>query len=240
MDFQKKVATARVLLATGILVGTAVMGWRIARDDGPTAVLNYLGVGSAVFIVVSAAWLLARKQFNEIVESDGTGLLAITAVGLMISVGARTDPGSASTLPDRVLQWAFVVFAVGLSELFLLFVVASILGKIKLANAFSESSDGTRPPPDPKQPPTMVVSLARLQAFAWTLVVMITYFHRVTTNKTGELPGIPAELLMVMGISGAIYLTSKEMVSRTEIEKARANTNANANANANATKEGEQ
>lgn len=46
----------------------------------------------------------------------------------------------------------------------------------------------------------------------WTLIVMIVYFHEAVSREPGSgLPTIPPELLTVMGISGAVYLTSKQM-----------------------------
>jgi hypothetical protein len=43
----------------------------------------------------------------------------------------------------------------------------------------------------------------------WTLIVMIVYFHQAVSNQQSTLPSLPPELLMVMGISGAVYLASK-------------------------------
>jgi hypothetical protein len=234
---------ARIVVALGTLAGTGAVGWLIAKGTDSEALLFVLGV-SGLLLLAGTAYLAAHGQLEEFVERDAKGLVAVAAVGLMIAVGARADPGTGK-LADRILIWSFVVFAVGLSELFVLFVVSAIRGKIDLSRAFLDKPLDINPSPPPStalrgqesstegtaaasiaEPPLRtalsgddgkpMVSLSRLQAFAWTLVVMIIYFHRVVTNQTGELPTIPAELLMVMGISGAVYLTSKQMGARPE------------------------
>lgn len=243
-------SVARLAIAAGALIANGTVGWLLAGQpaaapkDARSWLLLGFGLASAL-LIFGVGYLMYKKRFNAFVKSDAPALVAVTAVGLMLGVGAMGDD-TAKSLVDRVLHWAFVAFTVGLSELFVLFVVAAILGKIDLAQAFmdkavepeptvdkvaapaaqvADAADPEEPAePQPGEPVTSTtrVSLARLQAFAWTLIIMIVYFHRVVSSKTGELPTIPPELLMVMGISGAVYLTSKEMGNRAEIEKAKA------------------
>ena len=153
-------------------------------------------------------WL---RDNQTMLENIARGVIVIAVLASMFLFGHAADPGAKAKVADRILSWSFVVFAVGLAELFALFVVMSVLGKIDLARAFydkplvdtdvaSQAAAASDTPP---------VSLARLQAFMWTLVVMTVYFHRVVRDQSTELPPIPPELLMVMGISGAVYLTSK-------------------------------
>ncbi len=54
----------------------------------------------------------------------------------------------------------------------------------------------------------------------WTLVLMVVYFHRVVADPENRLPTIPPEFLMLMGISSAVYLTSKRMDNRAQAERA--------------------
>jgi hypothetical protein len=81
------------------------------------------------------------------------------------------------------------------------------------APAALTNSTPLRPQPDATAAVSkFTVSLSRLQAFMRTLVIMIVYFHRVVANKEASTsPVLPPELLMVIGISGAVYLTSKQM-----------------------------
>jgi hypothetical protein len=255
MASSKRHTLARACTAIGTLVATAALGWLIAEGDGSRVLFGLL-VAAGVLLVLGVGILLTERKLEEFADRDAKGLVAVAAVGLMLAVGAKADPGTGK-LADRILIWAFVVFAVGLSELFVLFVVSAIRGRIDLTRVFLDKlvdvppaqaseapisapalppagSSSAIEPADPgaeKQPPPPrahpsgggedskpTVSLSRLQAFAWTLVVMIVYFHRVVTNETGELPAIPPELLMVMGISGAVYLTSKEMGNRAQLE----------------------
>ena len=188
-------------------------------------------------------------------EVIAKAVIVFFVLGSMFIFGKAADPALAHPerkveFADRILSWSFVVFSVGLAELFLLFVVLSVLGKIDLAAAFydkgpdadppppapgQEASEGGEdesqpqpaspakaPPADPAKKPsgkrrrkqdTPPVSLSRLQAFMWTLVVMTIYFHRVVKDENNGLPTIPPELLMVMGISGATYLVSKSISS---------------------------
>jgi hypothetical protein len=53
-----------------------------------------------------------------------------------------------------------------------------------------------------------------MQAFLWTLVIMVVWFHKAVLDGHGELPAMPSELLLVMGISGAVYLAGKELATR--------------------------
>jgi hypothetical protein len=146
------------------------------------------------------------RETKGILENVAKGVIAVSMLGSMFIFGRATDPGSDAPFADRILTWSFVVFTVGMAELFVLFVVLSVIGKIDLAEAFRDKdgkAENTRP--SSKAP----VSLSRLQAFMWTLVVVSIYFHRVVRDQSDGLPSIPPELLMVMGISSAVYLASK-------------------------------
>jgi len=213
-----------------------------------------------------ARWLAGFRDWasdaQTVLENVAKGVILIVMLGSMLYFGHASDPGKNAVFADRILAWSFAVFAVGLAELFVLFVVLSVLGKIDLAQAFYDKDPGAAPPEppveepaedaeapiqDPQQPDdaegkpaadnkvsallppkapkndpqsanapeTPSVSLSRLQAFMWTLVVMTIYFHRVVKDGANGIPPIPPELLMVMGISGATYLISKNINAAT-------------------------
>lgn len=107
---------------------------------------------------------------------------------------------------DSWIDWLFVasfaIFAGGFGVLFLYFVYQVIVGKISIHTALLEH---TRAPKDGE----VRISFSRLQAFLWTLVILVVYFHRAVQSH--ELPTLPPELLAVMGISAATYLGSKQI-----------------------------
>jgi hypothetical protein len=136
-------------------------------------------------------------------------VITICIVGMVV-IGVLTDPGSRVGPVNRLFFWTFVAFSVGLVELFVLFISLAITGRIDLPKVFQ---DKEAPGALDSESVTKSVSLARLQAFLWTLVVMCIYFHQAVVNGKDELPPVPPTLLMVMGISSAVYLTSKQMGS---------------------------
>lgn len=179
------------------------------------------------------------KGFQGLLWGTAKAVIIVSILGSMVVFGIWADPGKGALFADRILSWSFVVFSVGLAELFVLFVVLTVLGKIDLSQAFFEKVFETEPEAPPaeqddgdettaRKPRVRqgstdrkaggpAVSLSRLQAFMWTLVIMTVYFHRVVKDKENGLPTLPAELLMVMGISSAVYLASKGMTtSRTQ------------------------
>jgi hypothetical protein len=143
------------------------------------------------------------------------------AIGGVLLAEWWADPGKEASPVDRIFLWAFVAFAVGLVELFLLFVGLAVLGRIDLPSVF-EDKDGQLTVDHDDSEPRFVravagrgsVSLSRLQAFLWTLVIMVIYFHKAVIDGHGTLPSMPSELLLVMGISGAVYLASKDIAAR--------------------------
>jgi len=144
-------------------------------------------------------------------------VLCAVCVLLMAVAGWWVDRGATGSHVDRLLRWSFVVFAVGLGELFILLVSLCVLGRIDLAKIFEDKDDLVDSPDDKDSRFLRAVagrgpvSLSRLQALLWTLIVMITYFYRAVTYAGDGLPPIPSELLLVMGISSAVYLTSKQI-----------------------------
>jgi hypothetical protein len=213
------------------------------------------------------AWLC--RDFNSI--RIAVFLLALAGMGCGIWVAdsaLATSAGGGEAQPlhplDRILMWAFVIFVVGLAELFVLLVLLAVFGRIDLGSMFreKEAAGPTRQAPalpspaggqsgdialqsdqdggkneggsasnersagaaGPSTPPsaeppyvatvTSSVSLSRLQAFLWTLIVLVIYFHEAVRRKLDGLEGlpeVPPDLLLVMGISGALYLTSRQM-----------------------------
>jgi hypothetical protein len=139
----------------------------------------------------------------------------VFVAALMIGfVAVWADPGKARASPvERIFLWTFLIFSVGLAELFLLFVGLTILGRIDLTKAFEDkdrdATEGALPARSEARLGA-VVSLSRLQAFLWTLIVMCVFFH-AAVKAGGAIPTIPPELLLVMGISGAVYLAGKEV-----------------------------
>lgn len=132
------------------------------------------------------------------------------------------DPGKGASSVDRIFSGAFVAFAVGLVELFLALIGLVILGKIDLPKVFQDKDGQLGMEEREDGEPVFVravagkgaVSLSRLQAFLWTLVIMVIYFHKAVSDGHGELPVMPPELLLVMGISGAVYLAGKDLATR--------------------------
>ncbi len=133
--------------------------------------------------------------------------LALIGLGiaLMALVCWWLDPGTRSSALDRIFLWTFAVFCVGFAELFVFFIAISILGIIDLPKVF-EHKEG----PPPKSKPSSV-SLSRLQAVFWTIVVLLVFFHAAVTQPDGVIPTLPPELLLVMGISGAVYVAGKHL-----------------------------
>lgn len=138
--------------------------------------------------------LPSRKQWITAASAFAMVLLALTIANVYAPKGV--------TIFDRILLSSFVVFVSGFAVLLVLFVVMTILGRINLAQALEDKA-----PTSPNQG----ISLARLQAFLWTLVILTTYFYQAVSHRGEGLPAVPSDLLMVMGISSAVYLTSKNM-----------------------------
>lgn len=139
-------------------------------------------------------------------DKAGTLLKVLGVVVFLIPIlviGWWLDP--ATSKADRVLMWAFAVFAIGFAELFLFVVGCAFFGKLPLLDALRDK--------DPKETSTSpAASLSRIQALLWTLVIITLYFHQAVTRGPDEgLPAIPPELLLVMGISSSVYLASKNM-----------------------------
>jgi hypothetical protein len=128
-------------------------------------------------------------------------VIFLVCTGAIVAAGLWADPGAKKEV-DRVMFWTFIIFSVGLAELFLLFIGLAIFGSVDLTTLFQDKSHGTG---------AGSLSLARLQAFLWTLIVLVTYFHEAVTDNRPGLPTIPSELILVMGISGATYLASKQI-----------------------------
>src|SRR5688500_4688601 len=93
----------------------------------------------------------------------GWKVFGIVAFLMPILVGIFwMDPtDTAVTRADRVLHWAYAVFAIGFAELFLFIVLMAFMGRLRLLEAISDRQ------PDDGRP---VASLSRLQALLWTLV----------------------------------------------------------------------
>jgi hypothetical protein len=145
--------------------------------------------------------------------SDGSyDRLRPWAVGLciagIVAVGLWAVPGDELTALDRVYYWIFVAFAVGLAELFLLFMGLAVLGKIDLIGALSDKGDQ-----EESSSGIARISFARLQAFLWTLIILIAYFHKAVIHEGPGLPDLNSNLILVMGVSGAVYLFSKQQAA---------------------------
>jgi hypothetical protein len=209
------VVAARAMTGLGALISIALVGFYIARGSGSQLMFGLVVASGTMFI--AGLGILTETRRLDRFGKDARGLVVIASVALMLAVGARIDPGT-TRLVDRVLVWSFVVFVVGLSELFVLFVIAAIRGRVDLVQVFMDKVPGEPTATTVGAPAELPqISLSRLQVFLWTLIVMIVYFHRVVTNvaaKINELPTIPPELLMVMGISSAVYLTGKGLDAR--------------------------
>lgn len=128
---------------------------------------------------------------------------AVVLVAIVLGLVHWKSPGLGIT--ERILLSSFVVFSLGFAVLLLTFVVMAILGRINLAQALEDKPASTK---------TAGISLSRLQAFLWTLVILTTYFYQAVSNRAEGLPTVPPDLLMVMGISSAVYLTSKNMSAK--------------------------
>ncbi len=155
-------------------------------------------------------------------DKQGRMVWVVLAILGVVVAELWADPGKGASSIDRIFSGAFVAFAVGLVELFLALVGLVILGKIDLPKVFQDKDGQLAVDESQDGEPQFVravagkgaVSLSRLQAFLWTLVIMVIYFHKAVSDGHGELPTLPSELLLVMGISGAVYLAGKELATR--------------------------
>ncbi len=127
----------------------------------------------------------------------------VVAVGVMVAAGIWATPEKSMSALDRIFFWSFVVFAIGLAELFVVLIVLTILGKLQLTQVFRDKEH--------LKVKEATLSLSRLQAFLWTLVVMTVFFHSAATHPGEGIPTIPPEILLLMGISGAVYLAGKHL-----------------------------
>jgi hypothetical protein len=143
-------------------------------------------------------------EAGRLAGKNGRLIWVILAILGIVIAEIWADPGGNASSVDRIFSGAFVAFTVGLVELFLAMIALVILGKIDLPKVFQ----------DKEGPVEGAVSLGRMQAFLWTLVIMAVYFHKAVLEGHGELPVMPSELLLVMGISGAVYLAGKELSTR--------------------------
>jgi hypothetical protein len=153
---------------------------------------------------------------------NGRLIWVVLAILGIVVAEIWADPGANASSVDRIFSGAFVAFAVGFIELFLAMIALVILGRIDLPKVFQDKDGPVAVADSQDGEPVFVhsvvgkgaVSLSRMQAFLWTLVIMIVYFHKAVLDGHGELPTIPSELLLVMGISGAVYLAGKELATR--------------------------
>lgn len=106
----------------------------------------------------------------------------------------------------RIFGLTFAAFCGGLISLFMYLVIRTVVGELDLAAALRDKAEGAKG--------TGGISLGRVQAFMWTLIVMTAYFHEVVSDQKTGLPEVPPSLLAVMGISGALYVTSKTLGNR--------------------------
>jgi hypothetical protein len=164
-----------------------------------------------------AAWILKDQNVMRLVMFFAAG------GGMALAVHAVEAPEGAAAL-DRVLLYAFVAFVVGLGELFLLLILLALYNRINLAAALQDkahaphdeddsSHKGDNPGGASSAPPPKLgksVSLSRLQALLWTLVLLVLYFHEAVQRRfegRDGLPTVSADMLLLMGLSSAVYLT---------------------------------
>jgi len=100
-------------------------------------------------------------------------------------------------IPSMILSWAVTIFVVFL-EIFVIFLILS--GRIKLERLISEP-DGS-------------ASLARFQFLLFTFVIATSFFLVVVGQDPPGFPDrIPAEVLVLLGLSGGSYLISQGIQS---------------------------
>jgi hypothetical protein len=154
--------------------------------------------------------------------NNSRSIWVILAIAGIVVAEIWADPGANASSVDRIFSGAFVAFAVGFVELFIAMIALVILGRIDLPKVFQDKDGPVAVGDNPDGEPVFVhavagkgaVSLSRMQAFLWTLVIMVVWFHKAVLDGHGELPAMPSELLLVMGISGAVYLAGKELATR--------------------------
>jgi hypothetical protein len=172
----------------------------------------------------------AQQRREDVVPERGKGdrtkrgraVWVVLAILGVVAAVLWADPGKSASSVDRIFSGAFVAFAVGLVELFLALIGLVILGKIDLPKVFQDKDGQLGVEEGADGEPLFVravagkgaVSLSRLQAFLWTLAIMVIYFHKAVSDGHGELPAMPSDLLLVMGISGAVYLAGKDLATR--------------------------
>ena len=114
----------------------------------------------------------------------------VVAVGLMVLAGLWGAPRTIQSPLDRIFYWSFVVFAVGLAELFVLLIVLTILGRLDLTQVFRDK-EHLKLSAKAETLKQATVSLSRLQAFLWTLVVMTVFLHSAATHPADGIPTVP-------------------------------------------------
>lgn len=189
----------------------------------------------------------ARERFSDWLLADFNlvrlALFLFALAGMYLAIEGL-PPEKDITGVDRMLYWSFVVFVVGLGELFVLLIMLAVFGKIDLAMAFmdkdglpSAPKPGGGKPSDTQTDPTAPtsqgpaggaeaspyvaattgsVSLSRLQAFLWTLIILVLYFHEAVRHKLDGLDGLPEvspNLLFIMGMSSVVYLAGRQMTA---------------------------
>jgi hypothetical protein len=104
-------------------------------------------------------------------------------------------------IPSLILSWAVTVFVVFL-EAVVVFLI--LTGRIKLDRLISEP-DGS-------------ASLARFQFLIFTFVIATSFFLVVLGQDPPGFPDrIPAEVLVLLGLSGGSYLISQGIHSYTQV-----------------------
>ena len=97
----------------------------------------------------------------------------------------------------EILSLIFISFA-GIFLMFIGLVVSwkILKGEINITTLISEGVDKKDK-----------ASLSRFQMFVWTFVIGFSFLYLLTLNN--EFPELPAEVLVLLGISGGTYVISK-------------------------------
>jgi len=99
----------------------------------------------------------------------------------------------------------YIVVALGLLTVFLGIVTACFIKLEHPLTALVYKSSGG-------------VSLSRIQAILWSLMIMFSWIHSVLL--LGEMPKLPTEALILMGLTGATYLGAKSLANPAPIVSA--------------------
>ena len=139
------------------------------------------------------------KPWWHLVAASAAVFVAIVGTSAALLVFSES-------VTTSIAKWIAVTIFVGYSLLTLVLFGEIVLGALSkewsapaMALVANDAGDG--------------LSLSRVQALLWTSVIVFAWLYKLVLDP-GEFPALPAQALLLMGISGATYLGAKSISSR--------------------------